>query len=219
MDKVDIINEDIILTGTGQVGLAQRFRSLVETYWQQGKHQGKTHVDIGRELCALGRADFGSTGLGPGQYSALLAFVINGSCHLCEFALADFQPEFKQIPGGLAHVTAGSGQPIADPFLGFLRELFWPDRLPTLPEATFATLWTLKHTIQFNPGGINGPARMAVLKKDATTEIYRASLLTDRDMEEHYSNIAGAEDAIRKYKKSFSEDVVLQTPPPAVPAT
>ncbi len=162
VNKIDIIQGQIVLAGTGPVGLGQRFGQVVERFWASNSYRGKSHIDVGRELCIQCHTEFGSTGPSQGQYGALLAFPFDGVCHLCEFPFTDFQPKFKVQGGGTPHITSGSGKLIADPFLGFLRDLFWNDRLPSLSEAVFATLWTLEHTINFNPGGINGPGRIAV---------------------------------------------------------
>jgi len=125
--KVHIIGDKVISAGTGQVGLGQRFDFVVESYYNQlkGNFDSKPYQEIGRELCSLTLRNFGSTGVGGNQFGALLAFSASGKFHLCEFATQDFQPEFKTVD--LWYVSMGSGQLIADPFLGLIRKIFWGD--------------------------------------------------------------------------------------------
>jgi hypothetical protein len=90
----------------------------------------------------------------------------------------------------------GSGQPITDPFLGLMRRVFWPNSVPLLNEGIFAATWALKHVIELNPGGINGPPQIATL--DLKTK--KAKLLSDPELEEHMNNAKGAEVYLREYK-------------------
>jgi hypothetical protein len=48
----------------------------------------------------------------------------------------DFQPEIKR--GKLFFVSMGSGQPLADPFLAFVKRVLWKDQ--TVPRPGFKTL-------------------------------------------------------------------------------
>ena len=105
--------------------------------------------------------DFASTKAKEGQFGALVAFSSQNEFHLCEFAIDDFQPELKT--GDRWFVSMGSGQPIADPFLGLIRRVFFKDSQPRLNEGIFAVLWTLEHAIDLNTGGIDGPAQIGIL--------------------------------------------------------
>src|SRR5258708_38991885 len=119
--KVEVISGQVILSGTGAVGLHQRFREVVSKYWAEKKWRGtngqsKTAMEVAKDLSLAGIQDFTSTGIKEaGQYGALLAFPAGGTFHLCEFAIKDFQLEFKE--GKMWFASMGSGQPITDPFL------------------------------------------------------------------------------------------------------
>lgn len=195
--KVCIIDEHIIVAGTGQVGLGQRFQAIVETYWREGKFRNKSSIDAVKELSGLGIRDFASTNAKMGEYGALLAFAANESFGLCEFALNDFQPELKTADS-LWYVSMGSGQVITDPFLGLMRKVFWKDKPPRISEGIFAVYWALEHTIELNPGGINGPIQIGVLSRDSRG--FRAHLLEENELSEHSENIKGAIDHLAKYK-------------------
>ncbi len=65
-------------------------------------------------------ANMNVTFLAPGQFGALVAFAAcQNAFHLCEFAMADFQPELKTADAWF--VSMGTGQTITDPFFGLLK--------------------------------------------------------------------------------------------------
>lgn len=195
-EKIKIIDDHLIVTGTGPIGLGQRFTEIVAAYWHNEGFKNKSAIKASTELCTLGISDFASTQATKGNYGALLAFAANGKFHLCEFGVNDFQPELKT--NDLCYVTMGSGQKIADPFLGFIKRIFWEKTNPRLNGGIFAVLWTLEHTIELNPGGINGPPRIAILEKDKFG--FKARMLNEGELHEHMGNAKAVEDHIKKYK-------------------
>jgi hypothetical protein len=98
----------------------------------------------------------------------------------------------------------GSGQAITDPFLALMREVFWGKGPPTVQDATFAATWALEHAIQVNPGGINGPARIAVMER--TSGKYRTKILDEAALEEHRQNIQQAKERLRAFPALQSAD-------------
>lgn len=211
--KVDVICNQVILSGTGAAGLHQRFREVVTKYWTEkkfkvpGLNQNKSAFEVAKEISALGIQDFGSTHANMGTYGALLAFPAEGKLHLCEFALKDFQLEFKE--GSIWFASMGSGQQITDPFLGLLRRVFWEKDLPTLHEGIFAAAWTLDHVIRLNPGGINGPMQLAILDSNNN-----ASLLQDDKVLEHTSAVQSAERYLAKFRDILSGASAKPIPDP-----
>jgi len=195
--KIGIIDDHIIITGTGQIGLGQRFTEIVDTYWRQNGFRNKSAIQACRELCALGIKDFISTNTPKGAYGSLIAFAANGRFNLCEFAVDDFQPEIKT--DNIWYVAMGSGQNIGDPFLGLIRRIFWKDALPKISGGIFAVLWALEHVIDLNPGGIKGPPQMAVLENNKGN--FCARMLGDNELAEHRDSVRGAEEHLEKYKK------------------
>lgn len=198
--KVSIIENKIIVAGTGQVGLGQRFNATVEKSWGEGIFKGtnNTPLEIAKRLCAAGIKDFAETQARPGQYGALVAYPCGKKYCLCEFSVSDFQPELKDEK--IWYVSMGSGQSIADPFLGLLRKVFWKSSPPKLPEGIFAVAWTLQHGIELNSGGINGPWQIAVLTPDDKADL-RARLLDDAELAEHVDNVRGVEEHLGNYSQ------------------
>lgn len=184
-----------------------RFKRIVDLAWNQNTFRGDA-IEVCRKLSAEAIQDFRSTGVAQGQYGAVVVFPVAREIHLCEFASQDFQPELKADHPRLWYVTMGSSQHITDPFLAFLRDIFWRESQPTVKQATFAVLWTLEHAIKVNPGGVNGPPRLAMVQRLGEVE---ARLLTEAELDEHREAIELARQGLRS---------VLQTlggPAPTTP--
>ena len=134
--KLEIIDDTLIVTGTGYVGHQQRFCEVVRKLWNDKKLSGASAIEDAKLLAQAGIHEFGQTihipNLPTGiQCTALVAYPAGGQPCLCELpGPLGFQPEVKQ-PDDLWFVSAGSGQPITDPFLAMLREVFWHDGPPT----------------------------------------------------------------------------------------
>ena len=130
----------------------------------------KDHTIIAKAVTTSAKKDLADTGLQVGSQippnnraplGALIAFPTEKDLHLYEYPVGDLQP--TQKTRGLWHVSMGSGQMLCDPFLGFLRRIFWPKVQPTLSEGIFAVTWALQYAIDLNTGGIDGPIQIAIL--------------------------------------------------------
>lgn len=208
-DKLFIINGQIILAGTGAVGLGQRFHAILQKSWQNKDCVGKTAIEIGKVFSQSMIMDMKQTYVNHGQYGALVAFLGEKKHQLCEFDIPTFQPELKNA--GLWYCSAGSGQPITDPFLGLMRDIFWSDGPPSVQEGVFAATWAIDHAIAVNPGGVNGPTRVAVLEKSKSD--WRARLLSGDELEEHRQCCNDAKEALREFRRNFSNPPTQTAPP------
>src|SRR5687767_3705534 len=87
--KVEVVLPDVVIAGTGAVGLAQRFHELVQKirkdHWKQPGAN-----EVAKLLSRSMLEDMASTHLKPGMLGALVAFSFNNRCHLCEFGTQDF---------------------------------------------------------------------------------------------------------------------------------
>jgi len=111
----------------------------------------------------------------------------------------------------LPFVAIGSGQPLADPFLAFLRRIFWPDRFPTLAEGIFSAYWTLDQAIKINPGGVAHPIQIMTLTPDG--DQWKVTELKDDDFQEHLEAIQTVEDRIRTFREAMAEQLGADVPP------
>lgn len=203
--KVDIIHDFIVFGGTGSVGLGQRFKEVVKTYFSVEANLKKSPITISQEIYIKTRDDFAKTNIGINQkkFGAVMGFSINSETYLLEYPVDDFQPEFKS--NHYWYVSMGSGQLIADPFLGFVRKVFWNDEQPTLNTGIFGTLWVLEHAIDVNPGGIGAPPQICVLKKDENND-FKSYIIEDIELQEHIENLKSFQQYIKDYKNQFIKD-------------
>jgi Proteasome subunit len=216
VQKVFIIEDRYIFAGTGEIGLSQRFGEVIKQAHAKKLLRG-SHIEIGKAICLAARQDFVSTGVQGGAFGALVAYPAGNDICLCEFALKDLQPEWKE--GKMWFSSMGSGQAITDPFLGLLRKVFFPDQPPTLREGIFAAMWALQHAIELNPGGINGPAQIATLTFENGKPV--ATILHDDVIQEHIANVGAAEAHLSQYKnvlqgkpESGAHETTTQLPSP-----
>jgi hypothetical protein len=211
--KVEIIGGDVIIAATGTMGLSQRFGAIVKSV-RASREFDLTQQDpihVGKIVAINTINDFNSTLVGKGQFGALMAFWSQGNFCLCEFPVNDFQPELKTTT--MWYTSMGSGQAITDPFLGLMRRVFWKDTMPTLSDGIFAVTWALEHTIDLNPGGINGPKQIGVLRTAAGGAV-EARLLTDDELREHENNVNGAEQHLAQYRVLQSDAGAQPIPMP-----
>jgi hypothetical protein len=135
---------------------------------------------------------------------------VQGQAELIQF---DYQCHPEWTTNELPFVSIGSGQPIADPFLAWIRFVFWSNRLPTLAEGRFAVYWTLSHAIRTAPGGIGPPIQMAALESKEGNVIARE--LSKDELEDHALAISEYEIAIREL--FGQQHGIAQSPPPPQP--
>ena len=218
--KLNIIGDRVVVAGSGEVGLSQRFDRIVTDFDSRGLWQPNHHIDLANAIAAEAINDFSRTGITPGiiRYSALTAFYSSGQFRLCEFAVLTFQPEFKDE--NIWFVSIGSGQPITDPILALMRSIFWDDGMPSVQDAILPVTWTLQHVIDVNPGGINGPMRIAVLQEDSQQSGNPvARILDDNELLEPQEHIETLKREMKdRAIRLHQTDDVPQTPRPNISA-
>jgi 20S proteasome alpha/beta subunit len=212
--KIHILCDNrIIVAGTGSVGLGQRFNAIVEEAGRGGLKG--SNIEVGKSICRSGIQDFAHTGIEKASYGALVAFAIKDQPYLCEFECGSLQPEFKT--SNIWYVSMGSGQLITDPFLGFIREVFWETGPPSLQDGVFAVTWTLEQAILLNPGGVNGPISIAVLEKLADGKT-KARKLDSTELDEHRQNVTAAKAHLREYSRKLQSGApATDVPKPPTP--
>jgi hypothetical protein len=213
--KIQIFGQGIIVAATGAVGLAQRLSHHVEQAIAGGVFSNLNRNECITNITRRFLTDLSNTmvqnhpqlGLG---FGALLATAIKGNACLVEYATTTFQPEVKE--GKMFFVSIGSGQVLADPFLAFVSRVLWKEEMPTVDEARLGVYWVLNHTIRLAPGGIGGPIRIAVLRKNNSKWIAEEIL----DTQEPAQYINELERHIGNFARATIEEAP-STPPPAPP--
>lgn len=221
--KTAVVGKVFLHAGTGQVGLGQRFHAVLEKFLA-GNDITKIdipQVELGKALCRMACEDFGSTGAEKGQFGALVAHVgFQKKFGLIEFSATDFQPELKTKDMWFA--SMGSGQAIVDPFFGLLKGALFKSGQPKLNEGIFAAVWALRHVIELNTGGINGPMQLGTIAKDKTDKFLEARLLSEEELAEHVQNVEAMTEYVAAYRDILSGKVKggqAPLPPPPPPAS
>jgi 20S proteasome alpha/beta subunit len=211
--KLTIINNRMIVAVTGPVGLQQRFVGELEAL--QLNPQSKRH-QVMESLAGVIRrplkdeyltAEAFKGALGPSAVQGVLSgtmvgLMVQGEPTLIQF---DHQGSPECATDNLRFISLGSGQSLADPFLAFLRRIFWKKKPPNLQAGIVAATWALEHAIQTNPGGVDHPIQVMTLIAGKTgAEI--------RDIEE--SELQEDRQFIEAAEKRIGEAVeALQSPP------
>jgi hypothetical protein len=178
-DKIAIVDGRVIVAGTGQIGLGQRFTEIIRKAHSEKKFQ-LPKVELGRYIASAANSDFASTGATKGSYGALLGAPVAHTGELIEFAVSDMQPEIKDK--NLSFVAMGSGQLLAEPFISFVSRVFWRGAIPDVVTAKFGVFWALSHAISCAPGGIGEPIAMATLTSQKSG--WEAKLLDQEALQE-----------------------------------
>ena len=203
-EKVRIIEDKLIVAGTGSVGLGQRFEHEVrkclnaEDFWERDA------IEVGRILSRVALDNFRSTHLNTIGYGALMAFSCREEPALVEFGVGDFQPEVKTKRSW--YVSMGAGQSVADPLLGLMRRVFWGDSPPNRQEGVFAAAMVLTLGCEMAPMGVSKPIQIAVLAEDENGKPF-AERISSEAQQEHLESVNSAIEYFRGYiKELFGED-------------
>lgn len=209
-EKIEIVESRVIVAGTGPIGLGQRFCNIVKNTWNNNEFKGNA-MEVCKGLSKAYIQDFHSTFLNKNMYGALVAFPCEQKLYLCEFDTEVFQPELKT--NNIWYCSMGSSQPITDPFLALIREIYWKEDLPSVNEAIFAVTWTLDHAVQINPGGVNGPVKIATLQK--VDKSFEARKLDEHELDEHRQCVEDAKTTLRELRARLNSNNTpnLPTPP------
>jgi hypothetical protein len=195
-EKLDIVGNEVILAGTGSLGLRQRFRDIIEDALGNDLLRKSRPIELGKYFSATALQDFSSTRAPMGTFGAMLAFSCQNIPYICTFDPESFQPEL--IETRLWYDSMGSAKPITDPFLALMRKAFWTSGPPLVHDAVFAVTWALEHAVEVNPGGVNDPIRIAVLERQGGS--LKARLLSEDELLEHKQNVAAAYNALRTFR-------------------
>lgn len=220
--KIQIIGSAVLTATTGAVGLGQRFKEVMNDLhargllplkdtrgeppfrdvpvMAQGIHiSNATLKNFERTMSVAQQQPDRGWGLG-----ALVALPIMDRAELFEFDPVQFHPERKGDPDEhqrertTRYVSMGSGQVIADPFLAFIRRVFWMTDKPKLSDAKLAVAWTLHQVIQLNTGGVGGDQQIASLEKKEGYWIARE--LSEGEFTEQVTEL---ETHVGKYRESY----------------
>ena len=188
MTKLHIVAGQAVVGTSGAVGMGQLHADSVEELWQQKAFQRKT-ANVLRAVHPSMAKDIPFC---PSPSLVLLAAPVggpNGRAELFHWSAAEGAEAATEA---LPYFSIGSGQPLADPFLAFIRRVFWPEKPPALAEGVFAVAWTLVHSIGVAPGGLGEPIQLITLFQDGGSK-WTARVLDDRELSECREDVENVE--------------------------
>jgi 20S proteasome alpha/beta subunit len=226
--KLCIVDNCIVIGVSGSVGLGQRIVGTIEGLWcnseiklsEQPSYIAMTiirqqifnHIQVELQVASLAQQVQGIASIAINSVLTSTVVALPLRRELCLFQF-DHQGAPEEAREDLPFVSIGSGQSIADPFLAFIRRVFWSNHLPTVAQGIFATLWTLEHAIQTNPGGVAEPKQVIILEK--TNESCLARELPSEELLEHMEAISAAEKHLANFPMlSNREDSTAEPPQP-----
>ena len=212
VSKLHVLSDSSIVMGvSGSVGLGQLYVDRVQQSWKADT--SFRSGDVYRALRKL-RTDISGEAKKSIEAAQLMVPILGNqlaasSCITDSLIALPIMNEAELIQCDqsgngmvqtldLPYVSIGSGQALADPFMAFLRNIFWPDDLPTVADGIFAIMWTLIHAISVNTGGVAEPIQMAVLSKQEGGGI-SARLLNEAEIGEHRQHVVDAENYLRQF--------------------
>jgi Proteasome subunit len=225
--KLNKIGECVAIATSGPIGLGQQYNATLQDLWVNNRLSGKTPHEVmaalqtsfwphaEREFTAakVTAQVLGSPALESAISYTMVAIPIKKRPCLIQF---NHQCSPELATAALPFISLGSGQQLADPFLAFLRRIFWPNRLPKVSEGVLATLWSLQQAIRTNPGGVGPPIQIMTLEKQVQGE-FNARELPETDFAEHEQAIADAEVVLAKYRDYLQPAREAEEPPSPMP--
>lgn len=210
--NIYVIDEKLIVAGTGQIGLLQRFVEILKKLQLENKFQEKGAIEVGKMITRETIKDFRYTDAQVSSFGALTLVPIANRAEIIEFSTADFRPEVKDESNW--YVSMGIGQSIADPLLGFVRATFWDDGPPNLVEGILVTAMVIKLTCQMGLVGVSEPMQMAILSSIGKQGELQARQLTDEELLEYDRNVRELLDYFRDFRNKVAPASTLAEPQP-----
>lgn len=223
--KVQVIRAEALYATSGHKGLGQQLCAIVEGKQQEFKNQGydRNIVKLQEALRPVVDAGFQTARNAAGVIGNVAAAsdCICGGLLAAGFKdglkLIEITPQIavEYMTPDMPFISMGSGKASADPFLGFLRKVFWPTSLPTIQEGALAAYWTIQHAIDMKVAGVGFGVDVFVVEPSDKT--YKARKLDDAELTEHADFMKASEEALRGVRKSLTKSPTAQTATEAPP--
>jgi hypothetical protein len=219
VEKLKVVGEHLVLGVSGPVGLMQSYQLELERKLKATNNRvnWRDKLDARSSLQRLlwphaeeawKRAGTVAATAGPGAamqaaaHQSVVAFPIADEACLVQL---DHQCQPEEASRDLPFVSIGSGQVLADPFLAFIRRVFWPLQLPSLHDGILAAVWTIQHAIRTQPGGVAEPIQIVSLCKDKDGN-WTAQQLSRDEVDGHRLMIRAIEDKMQQFRKEVFQE-------------
>jgi 20S proteasome alpha/beta subunit len=227
--KITTVGPDLLFASSGRIGMSQQFEAFIK------RLSGETYFAKNDYAIAIGRVQQHFRPIVEGAFkTATAASQIVGQqaaqsdCICASILAAPFRDGMKIVEISpqiavefltpeLSFLSMGSGKLTADPFLGFLKNVFWPDRLPTVREGALAAYWTIKLATDLRVSGVGMGIDICTL--EGSDDGWASRKLEDNETAEHDGFIESCEDALRSVAaaiagKSPATDIAQPIPVP-----
>jgi Proteasome subunit len=238
--KVQVIHDEALYATSGHKGLGQQLCAIVEGKQPEFKNQGydrnivklqeafRPIIDAGFKTASHAAGVIGhNVAASDCMCGGLLAAGFKDGLKLIEITP---QLAVEYMTNDLPFISMGSGKLSADPFLGFLRKVYWPIKLPTIQEGALAAYWTIQHAIDMKVSGVGFGVDVFIIeavvkptgkpgKPPDTT--FKARKLDDAELAEHEGFMKAAEEALRGVREAMTAPPAPQAPvetPPTLKA-
>jgi len=218
--KVQVIRDEALYATSGHKGLGQQLCAIVERKQPEFKNQGYASniVKVQEALRPIVDAGFQTAKHAAGVIGNAVAA---NDCICGGLLAASFKDGLKLIEitpqlavefmtNDMPFISMGSGKSIADPFLGFLRKVYWPTTLPTIQEGALAAYWTIQHAIEMKVFGVGFGVDVFVVELSAKT--FKARKLDESEVEEHVDFMQASVDALRGVREAMTAPSSAQAP-------
>jgi len=213
-----IADNKMLFAASGDVGLAQRIQGEIEEFWKNlDSISSINYVRDSIERCAKRvleprfrtlefiPQEMRGEALSSAMCYSLLAFIRDEQFHMLHLGVNATLTEFGlEMP----FVSIGSGQPMADPLFGFLKNALWPSGRFYVSDAELVIAWILDTVIHINPGGVGGEKVIYRLTKD-NSNLPIVLEVTNERIGETMQFIQDATEVLRKYKENHFGDVII----------
>lgn len=190
--KVTVVGGNSLFASSGHHGLGQQLEAQVQAnhakYLKENYHTGiqvlqkdfRSIIDPSLTTAAIAARLFGANAHADATCGCLLAAPFKDDLKLVEITpQVAVECQIAEMP----FISLGSGKANADPFLGFLRRVFWPARTPTVAEGELAAYWTVKHAIEMKTPGVGFDVDVFTIEKSGSS--YVAVQLDAAHLKEH----------------------------------
>jgi 20S proteasome alpha/beta subunit len=218
--KVQVINGEALYATSGHKGLGQQLCAIVDGKQPEFKNQ-RYDANIVKLQDALrpvvngalntagiaARVIGNAAAMGDAICGGLLAAGFKDGLKLVEITP---QVAVEYMTNDLPFISMGSGKLSADPFLGFLRKVYWPTQLPTIQEGALAAYWTIQHAIEMKVSGVGFSVDVFVIEPKGKT--FTARKLDEAEVAEHFEFMKAAEEALREVREAMTAPSAAQPP-------
>lgn len=222
--KITQIDDGILYASSGPVGLGQQICHIISSdakeihnrnyhsYAPPAQKKIRELLDPAWTTARIAAQAIGGAALSDAMCGSLLAARFKDGIKLVEMSP---QGGWEFLTDNLPFVCIGSGKQNADPFVRYLRSIFFDEQPPNLNEAVLAAYWTVKASIDAGSPGVGIGIDVFVLdNSDPKSAVSRK--LDEADLAEAQSFMSEAEEAWRGIRDRIRGQGAAASEPPAL---